>query len=181
MDNTEYIGFIPFTDDEPRKSALVSCVWKTVKHWILMAKPTRCTCFTNLFILNTTLHVSDGISVHHQEFKTVHTAIGIYQTDTATCLLVGMRWKNQYRNIKGKLYTIHMAIWYNKICTINTIYIISTLLRFTDVLYVWMRLWKTDALLASVSRTQLITSCVANRLLPYVKVSNSHSSNPSPI
>jgi len=41
------------------------------------------------FILfwNNTLHVSDGLSVHHQEFKTVHTATGICQTDTATCLL----------------------------------------------------------------------------------------------
>jgi len=30
------------------------------------------------------LHVSDGLSVHHQEFTTVHTATGICQTDTAT-------------------------------------------------------------------------------------------------
>jgi len=36
------------------------------------------------------------------------------------------------------------------------------------------------ALLASVSRTQLIASWVANGLLAYVKVSNPHSSNPSP-
>jgi len=37
------------------------------------------------FILfwNDNLHVSDGISVHHQELKTVHTATGICQTDTA--------------------------------------------------------------------------------------------------
>jgi len=28
-------------------------------------------------LLNITLHVSDGLSVHHQEFKTVHTASGI--------------------------------------------------------------------------------------------------------
>jgi hypothetical protein len=33
---------------------------------------------------------SDGLSVHHQQFKTVHTATGICQTDTATCL-VAMR------------------------------------------------------------------------------------------
>ena len=33
------------------------------------------------------LHVSDGLSVHHQEFKTVHTATGICQTDTTDCLL----------------------------------------------------------------------------------------------
>jgi len=34
------------------------------------------------FIFGMTLHVSDSLSVHHQEFKTVHTA-----TDTAVCLL----------------------------------------------------------------------------------------------
>jgi len=33
-----------------------------------------------------TLHVSDGLSVHHQ-FKTVHTATDICHTDTAVCLL----------------------------------------------------------------------------------------------
>ena len=31
-------------------------------------------------LLNITLHFSDGISVHHQELKTVHTASGICQT-----------------------------------------------------------------------------------------------------
>jgi len=42
------------------------------------------------FILfwNDTVHVSDGLSVHHQVFKTVHTATSICQTDTAVCLLV---------------------------------------------------------------------------------------------
>jgi len=42
------------------------------------------------FILfwNNTLHVSDGLSVHHQDLKTVRTATGICQTDTADCLLV---------------------------------------------------------------------------------------------
>jgi len=36
--------------------------------------------------LNDTLHVSDVLSVHHQEYKTAHTATGICQTDTAVCL-----------------------------------------------------------------------------------------------
>ena len=31
-------------------------------------------------LLNNTLHVSDGLSVHHQEFKTVHTVSGICHT-----------------------------------------------------------------------------------------------------
>jgi len=34
-----------------------------------------------------TLHVSDSLSVHHQEFKTVHTATGICQTDTDVLLV----------------------------------------------------------------------------------------------
>ena len=38
---------------------------------------------------NDTVHVSDGLSLHHQEFKTVHTATGVCQTDTAVCLLAG--------------------------------------------------------------------------------------------
>jgi len=38
-----------------------------------------------------TLHVSDSLSVHHQEFKTVHTASGVCQTDSADCLLAGTR------------------------------------------------------------------------------------------
>ena len=45
------------------------------------------------FILfcSSTLHVSDGLSVHHQESKTVHTASGVCQTDSADCLLAGTR------------------------------------------------------------------------------------------
>ena len=39
---------------------------------------------------------------------------------------------------------------------------------------------KMYALLASVSRTQVITSWKGNRLIAYVKVSNSLSSNPPP-
>jgi len=47
------------------------------------------------FILfwNNTLHVSDGLSVHHQESKTVHTATSVCQTDTVTCLLAGTRFE----------------------------------------------------------------------------------------
>jgi hypothetical protein len=56
--------------------------------------PTRCTCLSNYLFLHNTLHVSDGLSVHHQEFKTVHTATGICQADTATCLLAGTRWNS---------------------------------------------------------------------------------------
>jgi hypothetical protein len=43
------------------------------------------------FIWSNTLHVSEGLSVHHQEFKTVYTATGISQTDTVDCLLASSR------------------------------------------------------------------------------------------
>jgi len=38
------------------------------------------------FILSNTLHVSDVPSVHHQEFKTVHTATGILPV--AVCMMM---------------------------------------------------------------------------------------------
>jgi len=44
-------------------------------------------CIKFILFWDDTLQVSDGLSVHHQEFKTVHTAIGKCQTDTAVCLL----------------------------------------------------------------------------------------------
>ena len=40
-------------------------------------------CIKFVLFCNDTLHVSDGLSVHHQEFKTVHTATGLCQTDNA--------------------------------------------------------------------------------------------------
>ena len=56
-----------------------------------MVKPTRCVSVSNLFYWSNTLHVLDGLSAHHQELKTVHTATGICQADTADCLLASGR------------------------------------------------------------------------------------------
>jgi len=44
-------------------------------------------CIKFILFWKCTLHVSDGLSVHRQEFKTVHVATGICQTDTAVCLV----------------------------------------------------------------------------------------------
>jgi len=44
-------------------------------------------CIKFILFWNDTLHVSGGLYVHHQEFKTVHTATCICQTGTAVCLL----------------------------------------------------------------------------------------------
>jgi hypothetical protein len=41
-----------------------------------------------------TLHVSDGLSVRHHEFKIVHTGTGICYTDTVIFLLAGTRWNS---------------------------------------------------------------------------------------
>ena len=52
---------------------------------ISIAKPTRCTKF--ILFWNDDIHVSDGLSAHHQEFKTVHTATDICQTDMGTSMV----------------------------------------------------------------------------------------------
>ena len=77
-----------------------------------IVKPTRCTTVSNLFYFGMTLYMFRAVfpsiigssrlyiqqqafvkqivlcaCVHHQEFKTVHTATGICQAYTAVCLL----------------------------------------------------------------------------------------------
>jgi len=47
-------------------------------------------CINCILFWNDTLHVSDSLSIHNQEFKTVHTATAICQTDTAVCLLASV-------------------------------------------------------------------------------------------
>jgi len=51
-----------------------------------IVKPTGCTNVSNLFYFGMTLHVSDGLSFHHQEFKTVHTATK--QMPVAVCAVL---------------------------------------------------------------------------------------------
>jgi len=59
-------------------------------------------CIKFILFWNDTLHVSDGLSVHHQEYKTAHTATGICQTDTSVCLLAGTRWKYSNRRLSNR-------------------------------------------------------------------------------
>jgi len=59
-------------------------IHRAVHHNIIsIVKPTRCTNVSNLFYFAMTLHVSDGLAVYHQEFRTLCTATGICETDTA--------------------------------------------------------------------------------------------------
>jgi hypothetical protein len=44
--------------------------------YIATVKPKICTCFSNHLFMQNTLHVSDGLFVHHQELKTAQTATG---------------------------------------------------------------------------------------------------------
>ena len=44
-------------------------------------------CIKFILFWNAIPHISNSLSVHHQELKTVHTATGICQTDTVVCLL----------------------------------------------------------------------------------------------
>jgi len=56
-----------------------------------IVKPTRCTNVSNLLNFGITLHVSYGLSVHHQGFTTVHTATGVCQKGTAAAACLGSR------------------------------------------------------------------------------------------
>ena len=54
---------------------------------ISIVKQTRCINVSNLFYFwNDTLHVSDGLSVHHQEFSNRHLSNRYCQADSSICL-----------------------------------------------------------------------------------------------
>jgi hypothetical protein len=55
-----------------------------------------------ILLCSSTLHVSDGLSVHHRESKTVNTASGICQIDSADYLLAGTRWNEFHLVPAGK-------------------------------------------------------------------------------
>jgi len=77
---------------------------------------------SNLFYWTNTLHVSDGLSVHQQELKTVYTATGICQTYTADCLLGSSRLSGWFycRNLAVKLLIlilfVHFFILVKQVC-----------------------------------------------------------------
>jgi len=66
---------------------------------ISIVKPTRCTSVSNLFYFGMTLHVSDDLSIHRQEFKAVHTATGLCQTDNAVHFASGYKMELQFHLI----------------------------------------------------------------------------------
>jgi hypothetical protein len=83
---------------------------KIISYSISTVNPTRCSNFSNLFYFwDNTLHVSDGLSVHHQEFKSVHTATVICQTGTAVCLLARVL-SQKYNKFEKLLHLVGFAI-----------------------------------------------------------------------
>jgi hypothetical protein len=60
-----------------------------------------------------TLHVSEGLSNHHQESKTVHTTSGVGQTDSTDCLLAGTRWNVSLPLARSEqnLFDIHLMLY----------------------------------------------------------------------
>jgi len=78
--------------------------WRTLEHtklccsslssieqmlWYVLIINQREALISQIYFWNRTLHVSDSISVHHQESSTVHTATGVGHTGYADCLLAG--------------------------------------------------------------------------------------------
>jgi len=68
-------------------------------------------CIKFILFWNDILHVSDGLSIHHQEFKTVHTATDICQTDNVVCLLASRQLAN---NLSANLYDIYLCCVYSE-------------------------------------------------------------------
>jgi len=66
------------SDNDIMAICIVTVPPKSTEYSISIVKTTRCTNISNLFCFGiNTLHVSDGLSVHHQEFKTVHMPVAI--------------------------------------------------------------------------------------------------------
>jgi len=52
-----------------------------------------------MYFWNRALHVSDSLSVHHQESSTLHTVIGICHTGFAYCLQAEFYSKNKFEKL----------------------------------------------------------------------------------
>ena len=62
---------------------------------------------------SSTLHVSGGLSFHHQESKTAHRASGICLTDSADSLLAGTRWNISFplASSQQNLFDIRLMLY----------------------------------------------------------------------
>ena len=71
-------------------------------------------CIKFILFWNDNLRVSDGLSVHRQEFKTVCSATDIRQTETAVCLLAGKLASRQQYLFGCWTYSLELLTMYGK-------------------------------------------------------------------
>ena len=77
-------------------------------------------CIKFILFWNDNLHVSDGLSVHHQEFKTVHTEtkqILLSASDSSICLVAVCTGDNQLENFVSSVF----LSWVRKKKTLDSI------------------------------------------------------------
>jgi len=74
-------------------------------------------CIKFILFWNGILRVTDGLSVYHQEFKTVHTAASICQIDIAVGTVLNSWWWTERpsetcrASFQNKIKLIHWCIW----------------------------------------------------------------------
>ena len=81
-----------------------------------IVKPTRCTSFSNLFYFVIALYMVWTVFLSIiRSSKTVHTASGICQTDSADCLLAGTRWNISFplASSQQNLFDIYLMLCYS--------------------------------------------------------------------
>ena len=95
----------------PHRDSIPDCPARSQSLYRLSYPANRRTSVSNLFYFGMTVHVSDGLSVHHQEFKTVHTAtkqtllsacwrvpaskqtaVSVWQMPVAVCTVLNSWW-----------------------------------------------------------------------------------------
>jgi len=86
-------------------------IQRTVHRDIFLESNQRDALIYQLYFWIRTLHVSDSVSVHHQECSTVHTAIGMCHTGYADCLLVSSQ---------HNLYDIYLLLCMDRETVRNT-------------------------------------------------------------
>ena len=75
-----------------------------------------------LLFCSSTLRVSDGLFVHHQESKTVHTAPGICQTEIPEIGKITNKCTHSIRYMSYRFCGCWQAaiepVWYDAVCTV---------------------------------------------------------------
>ena len=87
---------------------VIGITFRQLSSSLSIVRPTRCTSVSNLFYFGMTLYISDGLSVHQSEFKTVHTVTGICLL--ASLLYVQSRTPDNGLNDRPKHVECHLKI-----------------------------------------------------------------------